>query len=187
MRICVFSKVAAELQERARGKVSSEKKLDLAAEVEKVINTEMVDLVDRHAQPYEFSSPKNIFLTGGNGFLGAFLVAELLEKSDVTVTCGVRGRNLDEATYKLTTQLKALDVWQPEYVERVKVVQADLTRPRLGLSQEEFLTLAGQVDSIIHCGAMVHWLFPYEKLKSANVSGMFQFMTSQMSIIYCMR
>ncbi len=34
-----------------------------------------------------------------------------------------------------------------------------------------FVLLLSEVDAIVHNGAFVHWLLPYEKLKPTNVTG----------------
>lgn len=47
----------------------------------------------------------------------------------------------------------------------------DLGRPLLGLSQAEFDSLAEEVDIVYHNGAVVHWVYPYSKLKPMNVNG----------------
>ena len=47
----------------------------------------------------------------------------------------------------------------------------DLASPRLGLSGGEFRELTRSIDIIYHAGAMVNFIYPYEKLRAANVTG----------------
>lgn len=47
----------------------------------------------------------------------------------------------------------------------------DLAEPLLGLTQQTFEDLAGKVQTIVHNGAYVHWVLPYEKLKPTNAGG----------------
>ncbi len=48
---------------------------------------------------------------------------------------------------------------------------ADLAAPRLGLSPGEFAELARSIDVIYHAGATVNFIYPYEELRAANVTG----------------
>jgi thioester reductase-like protein len=44
-------------------------------------------------------------------------------------------------------------------------------QPLLGLAPDAFAQLAGSIDTIVHGGASVNFVFPYEALKPANVAG----------------
>jgi myxalamid-type nonribosomal peptide synthetase MxaA len=48
-------------------------------------------------------------------------------------------------------------------------VPGDLAKPNLGLSPDVFRTLAAQVDTIYHSGALVNFVYPYSVLKGPNV------------------
>jgi thioester reductase-like protein len=50
-------------------------------------------------------------------------------------------------------------------------VVGDLTKPLLGLSEEDFVAYGRKVDAIYHSGALVHGVLPYSALRSANVGG----------------
>jgi len=54
---------------------------------------------------------------------------------------------------------------------QVLVVCGDLELPYFGMHREDFFRLASKIDIIIHAAAYVHSLFPYSKLKKANVIG----------------
>lgn len=47
----------------------------------------------------------------------------------------------------------------------------DLAKPMYGLSAEAFGKLAEVTNAVFHNGALVHWVYPYSKLKAANVGG----------------
>ena len=51
------------------------------------------------------------------------------------------------------------------------VVVGDLARPRLGLSQEEFDALAGSLDLVLHNGARINLVEPFQQLYGPNVAG----------------
>jgi L-aminoadipate-semialdehyde dehydrogenase len=166
-----IEQISRNLEERIRGGAEAEVRLDLGAELKSVLNIALPGLVEPGLPAYSFQKPKTVFLTGGNGFLGAFILAELLATTDVQVVCGIRGATIEQAQHKLETQLRALKVWTDESSSRIEVVRADLEKPLLGMTEVSFRELSSRIDSIVHCGALVHWLLPYEKLKNANVDG----------------
>lgn len=113
-----------------------------------------------------------VFLTGATGFLGTFLIRDLLERPSITqVIAHVRAK--DEATgrTRLITTLEGYGVWKSEWHSRIAVVCGDLGAPRLGLSEDKWAELSDSVDCIIHNGALVHWVFPYSQLRAPNVLG----------------
>lgn len=114
---------------------------------------------------------RSVLLTGANGFLGTFLLAELLRLSDPPrIYCLVRADSDAQAHQRLTRQLSdyGLEATLPG---SVTVLAADLRDERLGLSPERYAALAGDVDTVMHCGADVNHLKPYAALRAANVDG----------------
>ena len=115
--------------------------------------------------------PANIFLTGATGFLGAFLVDEILKQTQANLYCLVRAPGVEEGRQRI---YKTLETYLPAngwHTSRIIPVPGDLSKPRFGLSQNQFTQLAGTVDSIFHNGAVVHGLYTYSQLKSPNVQG----------------
>jgi len=114
---------------------------------------------------------RNVLLSGATGFLGAYLLRELLQRSDVVVHCLVRARNPASAREKIAKNLAAYGLEALAAGERIVPVCGDLGQPRLGLSAEQFATLAETVDAIYHNGAQVNPVYPYPMLKASNVGG----------------
>jgi amino acid adenylation domain-containing protein/thioester reductase-like protein len=112
-----------------------------------------------------------VLLTGATGFLGAYLVAELLRQTHADVLCLVRGASAAEATTRLLASLAEYGQWTAEAAGRVRAVAGDLARPLLGLSAARFAALASEVGAIYHNGAWVNVSYPYSALKAANVLG----------------
>ena len=53
---------------------------------------------------------------------------------------------------------------------KLQVVLGDLAAPqRLGMAEAVYTKLADEVDDVLHNGALVHWVYPYSKLRAANV------------------
>ncbi|MEV6236203.1 thioester reductase domain-containing protein [Lentzea sp. NPDC051838] len=107
---------------------------------------------------------RNIFLTGATGFLGAFLLSDLLKTTEARIHCLVRG---DATRLQRNLEWYGLE----DAPERIEVVEGDLSKPRFGLTEEKFDELARSIDVIYHAGSQVNWLQPYQELKAANVSG----------------
>ncbi|MFN6561342.1 MAG: thioester reductase domain-containing protein [Nostoc sp. ChiSLP01] len=115
--------------------------------------------------------PKNIFLTGGTGFLGAFIIRELLQETSADIYCLVRADNAEAGKTKLQNNLQQYAIWQEEYNSRIIPVVGDLSLPLLGLGLDQFQILAAKIDSIYHSGALLNYVYPYSALKAANVLG----------------
>lgn len=124
-------------------------------------------------KPYEKSSANThrLFLTGATGFLGVFLLCELLRQSRADIYCLIRAENEGEAIKKLQYQLSRYELSGQIDYKRVIPVCGDLSKPRLGLSEIQFEKLAMDIDAIYHNGAQVNFVQSYHTLKSANVLG----------------
>ncbi|MTD54310.1 type I polyketide synthase [Amycolatopsis pithecellobii] len=116
-------------------------------------------------------APKNIFLTGATGFLGAFLLRDLMLTTDAVVHCLVRGTDEAVARERLRANARWYGTWDAVDPARLSLVVGDLEQPRFGLTAGEFDRLAQTADVVYHAGAAVNWLYRYPALKAANVSG----------------
>jgi thioester reductase-like protein len=118
------------------------------------------------------SEEGGVFLTGGTGFLGPFLVDNLLKQTQNPLTVLVRGDDISTARARL---LRALEVsslsLSSEELGRLRVVCGDLAQPRLGLTAEDWDGLASDTHTIVHNGALVNYLHNYEAMRDANVLG----------------
>ncbi|KAJ2725436.1 large subunit of alpha-aminoadipate reductase [Coemansia sp. Benny D115] len=118
----------------------------------------------------EADGAPTFFLTGATGFLGAFVLAELLRRHPrSTVLCLTRARDAETAMQRIRAAAEANLVWDDSYNTRVEAVVGDLGKPRLGLSDADWTRCVETVDAIVHNGALVHWVYPYEKLRAPNV------------------
>jgi thioester reductase-like protein len=141
-----------------------EEHLDLGAEA-------VLDSAIAPRGEWEFASPRSILLTGATGFLGAYLLAELLERTEARVTCLLRASERREGQQRLQRHMASLNLWRDEYSDRMFVVCGDLAMRRLGLSTGDYTQLAAECDTIYHSGAMVNFFYPYRVMKGANVVG----------------
>ena len=114
---------------------------------------------------------RNVFLTGATGFLGAFLLHELLSTTEAAVHCLVRPRADAPPMQAVETNLSRYGIWQPGWAERIVPVAGDLGEPLFGMDEDGFDALAREVEVVVHAGAVVNLVYPYSALKAANVGG----------------
>lgn len=111
-----------------------------------------------------------ILLTGATGFVGSYLLRELLDATDVKIYCLVRAVDAEHA-------MRRLDAAQSRYElgavprDRVVPLVGDLSSPLLGLTAEDFDRYACRLDLVLHAGAYVNFTYPYSQLAPATVGG----------------
>ncbi|MFB2772734.1 thioester reductase domain-containing protein [Pelatocladus sp. BLCC-F211] len=113
----------------------------------------------------------NFLLTGATGFLGAFLLYEILQQTEANVYCLVRSSNIKEGKQRIQRNLESYELWRHDFSPRIIPVIGDLSKSFLGLSSQEYQKMANQIDAIYHNGATVNFTSPYSLLKSSNVLG----------------
>ncbi|MGW5652953.1 amino acid adenylation domain-containing protein [Streptomyces humi] len=113
----------------------------------------------------------DVLLTGGTGFLGAFVLRELVRRTGATVHCLVRARDEAHARRRLAEAAEEYGLWTDETAARTVAVPGDLALPGLGLDPARHDLLARTVDAVYHCGASVNLALPYAELEAANVAG----------------
>lgn len=129
-----------------------------------------------------------VLLTGATGFLGVFLLRDLIRLTKVHIFCvvreqpgGVDGKErLKRAlqSFKILPQTNDRQQMTEEerYVDygfehRVSFVKGDVSLIKLGMSEEEYVHLSSEIDFIIHAAAAVNMVYPYQALRGANVQG----------------
>jgi thioester reductase-like protein len=102
------------------------------------------------------------FVTGATGFIGRFLMADLL-KRDGTIYVLCRASSLD----KLDELRERLGTDE----ERVVAVIGDLSRDRLGVDAEEIERLDGNIEHFFHLAAIYDLTADADSQHVANVEG----------------
>ncbi|GAA2991223.1 hypothetical protein JCM13580A_64900 [Streptomyces drozdowiczii] len=126
----------------------------------------------RHAGERRAARPTaRPLLTGASGFLGAFLLRDLIEATDGPVDCLVRAASPDSAAQRIRANLEHYGLWQSRYAGLIHPVPGDLAAPGLGLAPDERTALARRLGPVLHNGARVNFAAPYGDLRAANVAG----------------
>lgn len=117
-----------------------------------------------------------VLLTGVTGFLGAFLLNDLLESTSARIICLVRTNDPTEddipaGIARIRRNMIDFGIWNDSIMERLEVLPANLGRKRFGMAQEAFDALAKRVQVIVHAAAQVNLVYPYAALRNANVGG----------------
>lgn len=121
-----------------------------------------------------FPNSPTVFLTGATGFLGCFILRDLLTRKEPEVRkvyTLVRAKDAANALERLKTTCQAYGVWKNDWANRIECLVGNLGPSKFGLEETQWKTLTENVDAVIHNGAQVHWLNTYEMLKDANVLG----------------
>ncbi|NEO20282.1 non-ribosomal peptide synthetase [Moorena sp. SIO4A5] len=116
-------------------------------------------------------NPDHILLTGATGFVGIFLLHELLKQTSAKIYCLMRTGDPLQGWQRLHKLLKSFGLWHETYQSRVVVIKGDLSLPKFGLEESEYEQLSHQVESIYHSGAWVNSMYPYSFLSPVNVAG----------------
>ncbi len=123
---------------------------------------------ERGREPCPLLDAKVVLLTGATGFLGAFLLRDLLQLlPEVRVICIVRGdkQRLQDSLKKRELSLD----W-----DRIEILTGDLEAGLLGCRDlKEFNALSRRVDAVFHSAASVNWMMSYDALRGANVAPCF--------------
>ncbi|MFJ7370576.1 amino acid adenylation domain-containing protein [Lysinibacillus sp. NPDC098008] len=116
---------------------------------------------------------QSVLLTGATGYLGSHVLYELLTTTNTHIYCLIR------PSAHIALELKLLDSMQFYFgdtitsllQERVTVVQGDLGKPKLHLSNKDEHMLMKEIDAIIHCGADVRHFGATAHFHDVNVNG----------------
>lgn len=113
---------------------------------------------------------QNCLLTGSTGYLGSYLIRELLINSNMQIYCLVRGKTSEEAEKRIQINLAKFNISALD-LKRIHIVLGDLCKPNMGIEMNIYEDLAEKIDCIYHNGAWVNFLYTYKELKITNVIG----------------
>ncbi|XP_013419834.1 uncharacterized protein LOC106180401 [Lingula anatina] len=126
-----------------------------------------------------------VLLTGATGFLGAFLLRDLLLNTGTHVYCVVRALPEKSGLQRLKETLQQYgilpsprkdlteeqEICAKEVDYRVTTVEGDITLVNLGMSDEDYHHFTTEIDTVIHAAAYVNLIYPYQALHGPNTLG----------------
>lgn len=119
------------------------------------------------------SKNRNIFLTGGTGFLGSNLLRLILENG-CNVYLLVRGADKDFCKKRIDNVLIKLfgtNTLTRHYAKKINIICGEIEKDDLGISSGMFDMLANTIDEIFHCAAIIGFNIPLDKGRQTNVQG----------------
>ena len=113
---------------------------------------------------------REVLLTGATGFLGRFLLRDLLRRNpNLTVTCIVRADDADHALARIRAALEEAAIQDDELAPRIRALVGDIHLPRFGLEPPQFADLCQRIDAVYHLAASLTVATPYVALRRTNV------------------
>ncbi|XP_071786315.1 uncharacterized protein [Asterias amurensis] len=128
-----------------------------------------------------------VLLTGATGFLGVYILREILSSTQNHVYCLVKEAPDQSGKERLLQTMKQYGMVDStgggpdettqecdllgEFNKRVTAITGDVSLIKLGMMEEDYTYLSFEVDSVIHAAAYVNLVYPYEALRGANVIG----------------
>ena len=94
-----------------------------------------------------------VLVTGATGFVGAFVLSELLARGAPVVCLLAGGESRRE---ELVERLRGLGLWSEEHGARLELVAGDLAQPRLGIADAEYDELSHRVARVVHAAAQIN-------------------------------
>lgn len=115
----------------------------------------------------------DILLIGSTGFLGAHVIDEYMKQNDGVVYCLVRKKNNLDPSTRLKQILKFYfgEKYISEFTKRIRIVEGDITKDNLGLSDYDYNLIKNNVDVIINSGAIVKHYGLKKEFEDINVHG----------------
>ncbi|CAI8727744.1 Peptide transporter [Pseudomonas sp. IT-P2] len=114
-----------------------------------------------------------VIVTGANSFVGVHIVEALLGWGASEVACLVRDGGGQTAAQRFAQALRENRL---EHLDqsRVRVYSADISRPQLGLADDDFERLDREFGALVHNAANVNHVLDYESLAADNVEPIFE-------------
>ncbi|MDX1692484.1 MAG: SDR family NAD(P)-dependent oxidoreductase [Ketobacteraceae bacterium] len=105
----------------------------------------------------------NYLVTGGTGFIGRYVIRELLRQPGAVIHAVVR----DGSKQKMASIRRELGA----DTDKLRLLPGDITLPGLGLTETDQHRLTGRIDHLFHLAALYDLSAPAEHQQKTNVNG----------------
>ena len=123
------------------------------------------------AEPVSANDFREVLLTGATGFVGRFLLRELLRQDDsLIVHCLVRADGVEHGFARIRAALEHAEIWDDAFGSRIRVAVGDICKARFGLSDAEFDDLCRRIDAVYHLAADLSLVSSYASIRTVNAS-----------------
>ena len=113
-------------------------------------------------------------ITGSTGYVGAFIVEQVLSTTSDNIICLVRDHGVDHDK-SLQEHFEELGLNISHQLSRIKVITGDITHPTLGLSDKDYKRLSHNINHVILSAAWTNHIRPYSNLVATNVDSVKNF------------
>ena len=125
------------------------------------------------AEPVSANDFREVLLTGATGFVGRFLLRELLRQSDrLVVHCLVRADGVEHGFARIRAALEHAEIWDDAFGSRIRIAVGDICETRFGLSDAEFDDLGRRIDAVYHLAADLSLVSSYASIRAVNASSL---------------
>eukprot|EP00090_Calanus_glacialis_P045488 TRINITY_DN847_c0_g1_i3.p1 TRINITY_DN847_c0_g1~~TRINITY_DN847_c0_g1_i3.p1 ORF type:complete len:495 (-),score=113.85 TRINITY_DN847_c0_g1_i3:79-1563(-) len=132
--------------------------------------------VNNNSPVVQFYDDKTVFITGATGFMGKVLVEKLLRSTNILkLLLLIRPKRGVQTEQRLQTLLSSsvfdrVREIDPALLEKVEVVNGDITEDNLGIDEQAERVLTESVNVVFHCAATVRFDEDLTKSVAMNVS-----------------
>ena len=128
-----------------------------------------------HGPPAPPVSPadfREVLLTGATGFIGRFLLSELLRQNTaLRVHCIVRADSAAHGRERIRAALRQAEIWDASFEARIEVAAGDIVDARFGLPAGQFDELSRRIDAVYHLAADINVQASYQDIRRINTFG----------------
>ena len=124
---------------------------------------------DDPVSPADF---REVLLTGATGFIGRFVLCELLrQNAGLRVRCLVRADGDAHGRARVRAAMEQAEIWDESFDSRIEVTAGDIARPCFGLAPGRFDALCRRIDAVYHLAADINIQLSYRDIRRINTFG----------------
>lgn len=112
---------------------------------------------------------QKVLLTGATGFIGAYLVRSIMQDTNFTVYCVVRGEHLQQRVEE-NLRFYFGEEFYKTYQSRIVIVSGDLAEENMGIDFDCYQMLLHEIRIVYHCAAKVAHYGKKEDFTRNNVT-----------------